>query len=431
MPRLHYLLAALCGCHGSSPPDAALDAAASDRYEIRGSCAHPLDSDGALAFLDAAAMAQTSYRAIDVVNVGERIIMGRELMHWEVEGPDAAEFTVASGLVLSLGGDGESCRYHDMLGTQFPVGSSCRVDVTFHPTTVGVKRATLHVTHPPYAIDQRISIHGTAVAAPTGLYASASDLYIKPPTISESQGFMIVNRGATSIDLGDPVVSGPFALAPQPGWNCPSPLTPGGACSVGSLSFTSVSRSGCPTGAFTTTTSALVVPLDTRFVPSSLAITPPVFGSVRIEPLGKLCTSQGVDCRFTLEPPTDVTLTAVPDPGAHFTGWYAPYGAAAMCGTSPTCVLTAGFIVGLEARFASPQAKSIAVAIAGTGTVSGSSGSCSSSCTLYVPSNTQEVLTETTSGSFIGWGGDCTGAGSTCNLGTVINDRAVSATFSP
>jgi hypothetical protein len=107
----------------------------------------------------------------------------------------------------------------------------CRADFEFHPTTVGVKQATLRVTYAD--LDQTFSVRGTAVAVPARVYASRPDLYIRPPEAGFLQGFMIINGGATSVDLGMPLVATPSGVFPFgfSGWNCPSTLTPGGACS--------------------------------------------------------------------------------------------------------------------------------------------------------------------------------------------------------
>jgi hypothetical protein len=423
MRSLWIVAAAACG--GGHAPGA--DApAATGHVDIHGSCAFPLASDGALEFPDTAVAVQASYRPIDVVNTGIQII-GRELISWQVEGADAANFAVSGGLEEE---DGESCSFHEMDTVVFSPGDFCRLDVTFQPQTPGPKQATLHVTFRDL-IDQTFTVRGNGVAAPSGLYASTPDLYVKPMTILGSTGFRLVNGGATTIDLGDPVITGPFGvIQSQADWNCPSPLTSGGACNVGALAFNvATAMGGCPTGSFTTSTSAVTVPLTARYVKSTLTIDPPTFGSVRIDPGGQVCTAPGgAACQATFDTPTAVTLTATPEANGHFLGWFDP-----ACGASPTCNLAAGFAsVHLAPRFASAQAKAIAVTIAGTGTVdSGYSGSCSGSCTLYAEPGLAVTLTESTAGAFTGWSGDCTGTQATCNLGTVINDRAVTATFSP
>ncbi len=425
-------VAAVAACGGGHATfDAGADSGPSGRVAIRGSCAFSLGPSGELVFPDTAVGVQTSYRAIDVVNGGAQI-NGRELIHWAVEGGDAADFSVSNALTEE---DQESCSFHEWDTVIFPPGQSCRLDVMFHPTTAGAKHATLHVTYRD-VLDQTFAVSGTAIAAPSQLYATTPDVYVRPQTITQSQGFMLVNAGTTSVDLGNPVITGPFGLAglfPQSGWNCPSPLTPGAACNVGAFAFNfALSASGCPSGSFTTSTGAITVPLTARYVPSTLTIDPPTFGSVRVDPGGQICTAPGgAACQARFDTPTAVTLTATPETNGHFIGWY-PMGQA-VCGTSPTCTLAAGFAnAHVAPRFASAQAKAIAVTVAGTGTVdAGYPGSCSASCTLYSEPGGGLVLTESTTGSFMGWSGDCTGTQTTCNLGTVINDRAVTATFSP
>jgi hypothetical protein len=243
---------------------------------------------------------------------------------------------------------------------------------------------------------------------------------------------MLVNAGTTNIDIGQPAVTGPFGPA-SPSWNCPSPLTAGGACIVGPFFPEVGATSGCPTGTFTTSTGAITLPLTARYLPSVVTIDGRVYGSVSIDPPGQVCSSAVTSgCQATFDMPTAVTLTAAPDTGGHFLGWY-PQPASA-CSGAPVCTLAAGFAsVHVAPRFASAQSKTVALTINGTGTVDAGSylGSCSASCTLYSEPGVGVTLTESTTGTFVGWSGDCTGTPTTCNLGSVINDRAVTATFTP
>ena len=185
--------------------DAATDAGPSGPLEIRGSCAFPLGSSGEVVFPDTAAAAQTSYRPIDVVNVSGQTINARESFYWTVEGSDAAEFAVTTMLTLDF--DGESCGFHVMDTVPFPPGNFCRLDIEFRPTTAGIKQATLRATHFS-GIDQTFSLRASAVAASAAVYADTVDLYVKPAGF---QSFEIVNAGTTSVDLGDPVISGPLS----------------------------------------------------------------------------------------------------------------------------------------------------------------------------------------------------------------------------
>lgn len=158
-----------------------------------------------------------------------------------------------------------------------------------------------------------------------------------------------------------------------------------------------------------------------------ITIHPEGLGSVRIEPLGLTCSS-GQPCVVALPTPTALTLTAMPETGGYFARWSS---SPSVCGTGPVCNVPAGATnVSLNPSFVSAAGKTIAVTIVGTGTVEGWGQSCTSSCSIYVEPS-PVMLTQSTTGTFVGWSGDCSGTGMTCELGTVINDRAVTATFSP
>jgi hypothetical protein len=260
-------IVALAACHvrhDTPDADAAADsdAAPSAHVDIQGACAFPLATDGALEFPATAVAVQSAYRPIDVVNTGIPIV-GRELIHWEIEGVDAANFSLSRGIETE---DSESCSFQTTNTIPFAPGDFCRLDVTFEPQTPGPKQATLHVTFEGM-IDQTFSVRGTAVASPTALFASMPDVYVKPMTMAAIQSFRLVNAGATNVDLGNPVIAAPFASSPQPGWTCTSPLIPSDSCNVGALSFdVTMASGGCPMGSFTTSTGALTVPLTARFV---------------------------------------------------------------------------------------------------------------------------------------------------------------------
>jgi hypothetical protein len=102
---------------------------------------------------------------------------------------------------------------------------------------------------------------------------------------------------------------------------------------------------------------------------------------------------------------------------------------AAACPTAAFCVSGGGsgdVYIGLQATLG------VALAGAGTGSVSGSGIACPGPCSFIYPLGTPVTLTATpgSDGStFSGWSGACTGTG-TCNL-TMAGDRAVTATFDP
>jgi hypothetical protein len=165
------------------------------------------------------------------------------------------------------------------------------------------------------------------------------------------------------------------------------------------------------------------VPLRAPGVPARLALTVDPHGTVHVEPGAQTCAPPG--CTVMLI--GDTTLTALPESGGHFLGWEDGTGS---CSDSPTCTFPGSIGTAVvRAKFASANAKAVAITIAGFGPVQAPSRTCTSSCTDYVEPGWQVTLTA--GGTFQQWSGDCTGTSSTCNLGTVINDRAVTATFAP
>lgn len=251
------VLAAL-GCGDDGSP-ARPDASSVGHLSIQGACAQPLAADGAVQFAATAISVQTTHRVIDVTNDGGRVFQVREQLDWTIRGPDAAEFKVVAGEENAIDDPGR-CSYQETPPGPFPIGSTCHFAIDFRPTTPGPKQAILHVQdRSAPSFQQEFVIHATAVAVPTTLYASTTDLYLGPQS-STAPNILIVNPMATSIDLGTPVVAAPFVFN---SWSCPNLLPGGGLCSV-TVSYLGGPSTGCPVGAFSTTTSAIQVPLSAR-----------------------------------------------------------------------------------------------------------------------------------------------------------------------
>jgi len=251
------VLAAL-GCSDDGAP-ALPDASPVGHLSIQGACAQPLAADGAVQFAATAITVQTTHRVIDVTNDGGLVFQVREQLDWTIRGPDAAEFKVVAGEENAIDDPGR-CTHQETPPGSFPIGGTCHFAIDFRPTTLGAKQATLHVQdRSDPSFQQDFPIHATAVAVPTTVYASTTDLYLSPPS-STAPNILIVNPMATSVDLGTPVVAAPFMFT---GWSCQSPLAAGSVCSV-TVSYPGGQSTGCPTGAFATTTSAIQVPLSAR-----------------------------------------------------------------------------------------------------------------------------------------------------------------------
>jgi len=144
-----------------------------------------------------------------------------------------------------------------------------------------------------------------------------------------------------------------------------------------------------------------------------------VGGAVETTFAGGTATCRTV-CTYRVAPGAAVALSATPDGGWVFAGWSAP------CGRSSICHLAAKTDLKLTVTFQ----PTLTVTPSGPGSVSGPSGiSCPGSCTASFPLKTAVSLAAAASGtgSFAGWSGDCTGAGS-CSL-VLDAPRSVGATF--
>jgi len=251
MRRLCVLALAACG---HEPPSGGTLA-------IRGPCAHPLGPAGEIMFPDAGAQkAQTATLSIDVINTGVSFDAGRELIVWSFEGDDADDFTVVVEPAIH---DPESCGFQSADSTPFPSGSFCRLDLAFQSRTEGDKHTTLRAA----GFDQTFPVRATAVAPPTGLYATTPELYTKPWDTVEVPQFVIVNAGTNGVELGYPLGDPPFNVFGD--WGCPTFLDAGRPCNAAGVMYDDAFTTfhGCPIGTLTTTSGAISVTLTSRLVP--------------------------------------------------------------------------------------------------------------------------------------------------------------------
>jgi hypothetical protein len=150
-------------------------------------------------------------------------------------------------------------------------------------------------------------------------------------------------------------------------------------------------------------------------------------GTVASAPAGIDC---GEDCTHDFAQVTEVTLTAAPDPGQVFTGWYG-----ACSGTGLSCNLRVDGIREVGAGFAS-QSRTYPLDVLSVGSGAGRVTSlpegidCGTDCTEDYPVGTRVSLAaDSADGSvFAGWGGDCAGTQNGCQL-TLDEGRVVVAVF--
>jgi phospholipase C len=180
-----------------------------------------------------------------------------------------------------------------------------------------------------------------------------------------------------------------------------------GACKITMSSNTSVTATFTPSSG---TQGTLIVSISGT-------------GTVTSSPAGINCMPT---CSAQFANGTQVTLTATAGAGFAFSGW-----TGANCSTTPSCVVTVNGNTSVTASFASTNVL-LSVQVTGNGTVSSSPAgiNCPTTCSAGFTLGTAVTLTENPAAgsNFAGWGGACSGAGSTCQV-TMSTAQNVTAQF--
>ena len=142
------------------------------------------------------------------------------------------------------------------------------------------------------------------------------------------------------------------------------------------------------------------------------------------------CGGYGNDCTQSLTPNATITITAIPDYYAKFSGW----SGGGCSGSVATCTVTANAAKTVDAKFDIAPTFPLVLTLAGTGAgsvaISTEDSDCASACTVFIPENKTTTLTATPAAgsAFAGWSGaGCSGT-ATCSV-TVTATASVTATF--
>lgn len=162
--------------------------------------------------------------------------------------------------------------------------------------------------------------------------------------------------------------------------------------------------------------------------PNGNALSVAVSGNGRVvsAPAGIDC---GAQCSASFAETASVTLTATPAAGQVFSGWGGD-----CAGSTATCTVAMSQARTVTAAFNAPPPSTFALAVTvnGNGTVRSQPAGidCGSTCNATFAANTSVVLSATPAAGQVlsGWGGACTGAGTTCTV-TMSQARSASATF--
>ncbi len=228
-----------------------------------------------------------------------------------------------------------------------------------------------------------------------------------------------INCGSTcsaSFGAGTPVTLTATAAANSTfaGWT-------GGGCGSSQTCVVTLNASEKVTATFNTLQSGTVLSVIRSGTGS---------GTVTSNPAGINC---GTTCSASFAAGTQVTLTATAGTNSYFAGW----SGGGCSGSNPTCTVTLNTSQQVTATFNVIQS-TVTLSVTLTGTGSGTVTSipqginCGTTCNANFAGGTQVTLTATPvdGSNFIGWGGACSGVGSTCTL-TLDANQQVTATFNP
>jgi hypothetical protein len=136
-------------------------------------------------------------------------------------------------------------------GASLAVGTSCTINVTFHPTVAGARSGSLTVNSNTRIPIAPASLSGTGIAPAPGLSpASLSYAAQRVKTTSSAQSVTLSNTGAASLSISSFTVTGDFSQTN----NCGTTLAAGGSCTV-KITFTPTAT-GSRTGTLTLNSNA-------------------------------------------------------------------------------------------------------------------------------------------------------------------------------
>jgi len=114
-------------------------------------------------------------------------------------------------------------------GSSVPAGATCKVQVTFTPTSKGVVSGSLNVADHAAGSPQSIILSGTGVQNSVSLLPSTLSFPAQlAGTVSPQQTVTLTNTGGTTVTISSVAVTGVF----QQTNNCPASLGVGTACQI-------------------------------------------------------------------------------------------------------------------------------------------------------------------------------------------------------
>ncbi len=109
-------------------------------------------------------------------------------------------------------------------------GKSCSINVTFIPSALGSRTATLTVTHSASSSPQSVALSGTGVAQVTLSTATLSFGTVAVGNVSAAKSVTLTNRKITALAFSSISPSGDFSIATN---TCGASIAAGATCTIG------------------------------------------------------------------------------------------------------------------------------------------------------------------------------------------------------
>jgi len=180
-------------------------------------------------------------------------------------------------------------------GTSLAAGASCSISVTFNPSAVGARKASLGITDSAANSPQQVALSGSGTTSAVSV--SPSTLKFSRQLIntsSASQAIKLTSTGATALSISSIATAAPYSQVN----NCGTSLAPGANCTI-NVTFT-------PTVAGTLK-GTLTVSDNAVGTPQTVALS----GAGTVMNLTPTTLSFGNQARGTSSAPQNITMTNI------------------------------------------------------------------------------------------------------------------------
>ena len=168
-----------------------------------------------LKFADQVLGSNSPTQKITITNTGQLALKVASL---SITGKDATDFSQAN-----------NC------GTGVVSGASCTISVTFKPTQVGPRSASVTITDNALSSPQSVTLNGTGVTSGPNVTLSRTSISFSTQLVgtgSTAQSFTVTNYGLTTLTISNIAITGTNAADFSQAHSCGGSLATGASCTI-------------------------------------------------------------------------------------------------------------------------------------------------------------------------------------------------------